>query len=363
VESSRDGRFWLIVIPGVTLAAMLASVLLSPAGCGGPPSRVALYCAQDQEFAEESLAEFKKRTGLEVDPKYDTEKDKSVSLYRELLAEKDRPRCDVFWNNEVINTIRLQRDGLLEPYDSPAAKPYPAWAKAPDHTWYAFAARARILIVNTDLVKPEDRPKSLLDLTQPRWKGRVVMAKPVHGTSATQGACLFAVLGPDKAKEYYLGLKANAVQIAPGNKQVAEWVGQGRTPAGQTVEVGITDTDDALDEIEKKRPVAMIFPDRDRPKGDPMGTLFIPNSLCIPKNCPNPDGARKLVDYLLSAEVEGRLAESASHQIPLNPEVKAQLHKAMETPATVKAMDVNFEKATDLSQEAQEFLAREFARD
>jgi len=360
VEANQRGRFWLIVIPGVTLVVMLVSLLLSPVGCGGGSSRVVLYCAQDQEFAEASLAEFKQRTGVQVDPKFDTEKNKSVSLAIELFAEKDRPRCDVFWNNEFIHTIRLQRAGMLEPYESPSAKPYPDSCKAPDHTWYAFANRARVLVVNTNLVKPEDWPKSLLDLTKARWKGRAVMAKPVFGTSATQGACLFSVLGSDQAKEYYLGLKANGVQIAAGNRDVARSVGQGRTPTGQTVVVGITDTDDALEEFKDGSPVAMIFPDRDRLKDDKMGTLFIPNTLCIIKGGPNPDGARKLVDYLLSPEVETQLAESASHQIPLNPDVKAKLPSEMETPATVKAMDVNFEKAADAWDEAYEFLSREF---
>jgi iron(III) transport system substrate-binding protein len=349
-------RVWSYLLP--------ATLSLLAAGCGASQNqRVVLYCAQDQEFAEQPIEEFKKRTGLEIAPKFDTEKDKSVSLYTELLKEKGRPRCDVFWNNEPLNTLRLQRQGMLEPYDSPSAKPYPTRDKAADHTWYAFAGRARVLIVNTSLVKPEDRPKSLLDLTDPRWKGRVVMARPLFGTSATQGACLFAVLGADRAKDYYRGLKANGVQVAPGNKQVAEWVGQGHTPGGEVVAVGVTDTDDTLEEVEGGHPVAMIFPDRDRPKDDLMGTLFIPNTLCILKGSPNPEGARKLVDYLLSPEVERRLAEAASHQIPLNPEVKAQLPPGMETPATVKAMNVDFEKAAGAWDEAYEFLKKEFAAD
>jgi iron(III) transport system substrate-binding protein len=350
--------------PACAYLLLFVPAVLSPVACSSSQNqRVVLYCAQDQEFAEESLADFKKRSGLEVAPKFDTEKDKSVSLYTELLKEKERPRCDVFWNNEPLNTIRLQRQGMLEPHDSPSAKPYPERWKGPNHSWYAFAGRARVLIVNNDQVKPEDRPKSLLDLTDARWKGRVVMARPLFGTSATQGACLFAVLGADKAKDYYRGLKANGVQVAPGNKQVAEWVGQGRTPGGDKVMLGITDTDDTLEEIEAGHNVTMIFPDGHRPKDDKLGTLFIPNTLSILKGAPNPDGARKLVDYLLSAEVEGRLAEAASHQIPLNPEVKATLPKGMETPATVKAMDVDFEKAADAWDEAYEFLRREFAAD
>jgi iron(III) transport system substrate-binding protein len=345
------------------VAVVLSCVLiLFLTGCGSSTNkRVVLYCAQDQEFAEASLAEFTTQTGLPVAPKFDTEADKSLSLYIELLADKDRPRCDVFWNNEIINTIRLQRQGMLQPYESPSAAAYPESCRAADHTWHAFAARARILIVNKQLVKPEEMPKSILELTDARWKGRVVIARPQFGTSATMAASLFQVLGEEKAKEFYRGLKANGVQIAPGNKQVADWVGDGKTPGGEAVAVGITDTDDALEAIKDGKPVVMIFPDRDAPKDSKMGTLFIPNTVCILKDCPNPDGARKLVDYLLSPEVEKRLAESDSHQIPLNPEVKASLPAQMETPKTVKAMDVDFEKAVDLLTTVQKFIQQEFA--
>jgi iron(III) transport system substrate-binding protein len=261
-----------------------------------------LYCAQDQEFAAQILPAFTHRTGLAVAPQYDTEANKSVSLYEALVREAARPRCDVHWNNEILSTIRLQRQGLLEPYCSPAAESFPASAHAPDHSWHAFAARARVLLVHTQLVPESARPRSLLELTDPRWKGRVAMAKPHFGTSATQAACLFAVLGRDEAQRFYRDLRSNDVQIVPGNKQVAEGVGQGQFA------VGITDTDDALIEIEAGRPVVMIFPDGHRPAADRLGTLFIPNTVALLRGSPNPEGGRKLIDYLLSEEVEARLA-------------------------------------------------------
>jgi iron(III) transport system substrate-binding protein len=321
-----------------------------------------VYCAQDRDFAVPLLDDFRQQTGLPVVPKYDTEKNKSVSLYEELVAERNRPRCDVFWNNEILSTIRLQKQGLLEPYDSPSAKPYPAESKAADHTWHAFATRARILIVNLRLVPEKDRPRSLLDLTDARWRNRVVMAQPQYGTSATQTVCLFQVLGSDRAKKYYRDLKANGVQIAPGNKQVAEWVGQGRTPVGQEVAIGITDTDDAMEEVRDQHEVAIVYPDRDAPAESKLGTLFIPNTLAILKGCPNPDGARRLIDYLLRPEVERRLAEGNSHQVPLNPDVPAKLPPEIETPKTVRAMKVDFETAADLWAEAEKFVIHEFAR-
>lgn len=340
---------------------LLGLTLLVAVGCGSAKPRLVLYCAQDEEFAEKVLADFSARTHLDVAPKYDTEANKSVSLYTELVREKGRPRCDVHWNNEILSTIRLQRQGLLEPYDSPSAKSYPASDKAADHTWHAFAARARVLVVNTKLVPDAERPKSVLDLTQPKWKGKVALAKPEFGTTATQAACLFEVLGPAAAKAFFTGLRDNGVQVVPGNKQVAEGVAQGQFA------VGITDTDDAIIEVQAGRPVVIVFPDRDgHPEYPRLGTLFIPNTVAVIHGCPHPDGARQLVDFLLSPEVEKQLAESQSHQIPLNPEVKADLPQEIERPlgsgGTVKSMQVDFGRAADLWDETQTFLRNEFGR-
>jgi iron(III) transport system substrate-binding protein len=352
----------LLLSLGVGLACFLALGLMWYLNSG---PRVVLYCAQDQEFAVGILQRFRDQTGLRVDPKYDTEADKSVSLYLEIVKEARRPRCDVFWNNEILSTIRLQKQKLLLPYASPSAKklkPFPESAVSGDDAWHAFATRPRILLVNTErLPKEEDWPRSLLDLTHERYKGKVVMSRPQFGTSATQAACLFEVLGNDEAKRYYRGLRSNEIQIAPGNKQVAEWVGQGRTPTGQAVAVGVTDPDDALAEIRAGKKVKLLFPDRAGANKDfpRLGTLFIPNTVAIPINCPNPEGARQLVDYLLSAEVEAELAKSESHQIPFNPDVEPP--KELDIKG-VKPMAVDFGKAAALWEEVQKFLIEEFAR-
>jgi iron(III) transport system substrate-binding protein len=319
------------------------------AGCSRPDTRVVVYCAQDQEFAERVFADFSKETGVAVAPKFDTEANKSVSLAAELEQEAARPRCDVHWNNEILGTIRLARRGVYEPYSSPAAAPFPGWTKG--DSWQAFAARARVLIVNTNLVPDGERPTSLSDLTAPNWKGKVAMAKPQFGTTATQAACLFEVLGPDAAKAFYRGLKANDVKLVAGNKQAATSVSAGDCA------VGLTDTDDALIELNAGKPVAVVFPDQAG-----MGTLYIPNTVALVKGCPNPDAAKKLINFLLRPETEARLAAGGGFQIPLNPNVKADLPKALLTPSQAKVLDVDWGKAADQWDAAQEFLRAEFAR-
>jgi iron(III) transport system substrate-binding protein len=157
-------------------------------------------------------------------------------------------------------------------------------------------------------------------------------------------------------------MKTNGVHLAPGNKQVAEWVGRGRTAAGAPVAVGTTDTDDALAEIHAGRPVQIIFPDGDGKSAGRMGTLFIPNTVCIIKGSPNPQGARRLVDFLLAPTTESALAVGDSHQIPLNPNVAATLPPEVKRPGEVSTMQVDFVRAADLWEDVQTFLRDEFAR-
>ncbi|CAN5520582.1 extracellular solute-binding protein [soil metagenome] len=336
----------------------LFMMLTLAAGCEKSNSRVVVYCAQDQEFAEGVFADFQKSSGLMLSPKFDSEANKSVSLAAELEAETARPRCDVHWNNEILSTIRLSRKGIYEQYESPLATPFPEWSKAKDQTWRAFASRARVLIVNTTLIPNEaERPKSLLDLTDPKWKGKIAMAKPLFGTTATQAACLFEVLGPDMAKAWYRGLKANDVQIVPGNKQAATDVSAGKYA------IGLTDTDDALIELNAGKPVAILFPDKDgHPSYPRLGVLYIPNTVALIKGAPNAAGAKKLIDTLLSPDVEAKLAEAGGFQIPLNPNVKAKLPGSLLTPSQVKPLAVDFEKAADLWEHSQAFLREEFSR-
>ena len=352
IQATTDKRR----IPASLGIAAAALWTLLVAGCGSPHERVVLYCAQDEEFAEAIRERFQQAYSIPVHVKYDTESTKSVSLIAELMAEKNRPRCDVHWNNEILGTIRLERAGLLAPYRSPQAATYPDSTRPASATWQAFAARARIILVNTKLVPEAQRPSSLLDLTDRKWKGKVALAKPQLGTTATEADCRFEVMGKDKAQSYYRGLRDNQVQIVAGNKQVAVGVGDGSYAAG------VTDTDDAIEEVQAGKPVAIIFPDRAAPASSRMGTLFIPNTVALIKGAPNPEGGKKLIDYLLSPETEAYLATHGSHQIPLNPSVHADLPPQIETPRTAKPMQVDFEKAADLWDEAQSFLRSEFAR-
>lgn len=310
---------------------------------------VVVYTALDQEFSEPIFAEFTRRTGVVVRPKFDSESTKTVGLASALIAEAPRPRADVFWNNEILNSLRLARRGLLESHRPPLAAEFPVPFRDGAGAWHGFAARARVLLVNTEQLPQVKRPRSVEDLLEPELARHAGIAKPLFGTTATHAACLFALWGPERAEKFFHQLRVAGVQIMAGNKHVAQAV------AGGQLACGLTDTDDAMVEIERGMPVEMIFPDQ--AEGQP-GTLFIPNTLCIMKNCPHPEAARRLVDYLLSPEVERALATGPSAQIPLHPQAADAARVA--TPATVRAMVVDFQRAADVWDAAAQTLSREF---
>jgi iron(III) transport system substrate-binding protein len=337
---------------GTVVGAVVAAVVcLALSGCTSPSEpEVVVYAALDREFSEPVLRSFTKEIGIVAQGKFDAESTKTVGLTQLILQETERPRCDVFWNNEILNTLRLDRQGLLAVYRPAIAEEYPEAFRSAKGTWHGFAARARVLVVNTNLVPEDERPDSIHDLTDPKWRGKAAIAKPLAGTTATHAACLFAYWGDEEAEEFFRDMKANEVNVLSGNKQVALWVAGGQLP------FGLTDTDDAIIEKEKGMPIEIVYPDQGK---DGIGTLFIPNTVAIIKGGPNPESARRLVDYVLSRSVEARLAGAASAQIPLNPRVDVEVR--VETPRTVKPMAIDFEKAVEKWDTAAEFLRDEFA--
>ncbi len=335
---------------GRSALGAIATAALAGRARAAEGGSVVVYAALDREFSEPILDAYAAKAGARVAAKYDVESTKTVGLTNRLIAEARRPRCDVFWNNEILNTLRLGERGLLAPVRPSHASEIPSQFRAADGTWHGFAARARILLVNTRLVPEDDRPTGLRDLADPRWKGRVGLAKPLFGTTATHAACLFAAWGDAEAKAFFAAIKRNDARVLSGNKQVALAVGTGE------LAFGLTDTDDAIIEVEAGRPVTIVYPDRG---ADALGTLFIPNTLAAIRGGPNPEGAAALIDHLLSPEVEATLARGASAQIPLLSSTVAPVR--VETPRTVQAMPADFAEAARHWDAVATYLAAEFA--
>jgi iron(III) transport system substrate-binding protein len=312
---------------------LIATALIATmaAGLTGCPSKqqgnVVVYVSEDQVFSETILRDFERDTGIRVKPVFDTEEAKSTGVMNRLLAEKNNPQADVYWANEPIRAEVLRQENVAAAYQSPSAEGIPAQFKDPQGYWTGFSARARVLLVSQSVT---NKAKSITAYTDPAFKGKAVIANPLFGTTTTEIAALFILWGDEKANAFLTDMKQNGVKIATSNGESADFVASGDSA------FGLVDSDDAANRMKQGKPVEMIYPDQAE---NEVGCFIVPNAVVLIKNGPHPEAAKKLIDYLLSAETERKLALSDAAQIPL--------HQGVDTPPIVPKIETFKTMKTD----------------
>jgi iron(III) transport system substrate-binding protein len=300
--------------------------------------------SHDQVFSEPILTDFEKETGIKVRAVYDTEETKSTGTMNRLIAEKNNPQADVYWANEPVRAEVLRQQAIAAPYFSPNAEGISASFKDPNGYWTGFAARARVLIVNKNATA---KPDSVLAYSDPQWRGRAVMANPLFGTTTTQIAALFVLWGDERAQAFMNALRANGIKLSPSNGDSADLVARGEFA------FSLVDTDDVVSRVRQQQPVELVYPDQG---ADGIGCFLVPNAVVLIAGAPHPDTARKLIDYLLSKDVEAKLARSDAAQIPLHPGVEGP--PELGPIGTLKTTQVNYAEIAAKLQAIQPFLKR-----
>ncbi len=258
----------------LTLRSLAMALLLTTPGCEpkNPSAAVVLYCAQDQVFAEAILADFSRETGIVVKSVFDSEAVKTVGLANRLIAERDRPMCDIYWGNEELRTRQLLARGVLRA-----------------DAWAAFGHRTRTLVARS----ATDLPGSFVELTNSRWRGKISLAYPLFGSTCTHFLVLRHHWGAPAWKGWCQALAANRPFLEEGNSQVV------RRLQRSEVTVGLTDSDDVRAARREGAELAMASVGTE--------TLRLPNTVALVSGRVDRPAVRQLYDYLQSPEVRQRL--------------------------------------------------------
>ncbi len=207
-------------------------------------AQVFIYTSQDQVYAEPILKEFERQTSINARAAYDSEAVKTVGLVNRLLAEKDHPQGDIFWNNEELRTRQLAAKGVLE-------------------KWVAVGHRSRRIAINTNKLSLAAAPHSLVELTNVTWRSKFALAYPLFGTTATHFLALRQAWGDERWQNWCRALAANRPFLVDGNSVAAKLVAKGEAW------IGLTDSDDIAAEQREGAPI-MALPLTDE-------SLLIPN--------------------------------------------------------------------------------------
>ena len=270
-EFTRLNRKWHFV------PALLLTLLA--AGCGKRGPEVVIYTSQDEIYAEPIFKDFEKETGVRVRAVYDSESVKTVGLVNRLIAEKDHPQCDVFWNNEEFRTRQLAAHGVFRETNA----------------WVSLGYRSRRMLINTNLLPLDKAPRRFSEVTNAQWRGKVALSYPLFGTTSTHFLAFRQKWGDAAWQDWCKALLANQPKIVDGNSIAAKLVARGEAW------IGFADSDDIAAEQHDGAPVIPV------PVAD--DTLFLANTVGVIRGARHPAEAEKLFEYLQQKSVSQKLVE------------------------------------------------------
>lgn len=266
-------------------------------------SSLVLYSGRKEPLIKPVLDAFEKDTGIKV-----TLRSGGASeLANAIIEEQRSPGADVFIANDAGTLEMLRQKGLLQPNDSAALNAVPGDLKAADGSWIGVSARSRVIMYNTNLVKENELPRSIKDLTDPKWKKQVAMAASSNESVVGHITALRLTLGEGETEKLLRGLMANQVQSLKGHTEVRKAVGSGE------FKLGIVNNYYYHLQKQEGSPVGVIYPDQGEGQ---MGVPVNVAGAAMVKGAKNSESARKFMDYLVRPETQELFAR-LNFEIPV----------------------------------------------
>lgn len=232
-------------------------------------------------------------------------------LANALLEEQANPQADLFITTEVFTIQALALEGIFQPYLPEGADQIPSEFIGPDHSWIGLTRRARVIMYNTDLVSAEEAPRSIFELSDPKWTGQVAAAGSTNGSMQAQIAAMRQLLGESATEAWLNELIANEVTFFGGHTDVRKAVGAGE------FKIGLVNHYYFYLQQTEGSPVGIVFPDQDEGQ---IGLITNVTAAAVVEGASNAAAARLFVDYLISPEGQKLFADQ-NYEYPLLPGV------------------------------------------
>jgi iron(III) transport system substrate-binding protein len=326
------------------VTAIVAAVLALPilAACGGQDDALVVYNAQHEEHVEAVAKQFTAKTGIEVELRNAAD----LELANQLVAEGERSPADVFLTENSPAMALVDSKGLFAPLDRTTLDRIPAQFRPEDGHWTGFAARSTVLAYNPSKVSADELPASLLDLADPKWKGKVSFS-PTGADFQAIVAGVLALEGEAATKAWLAGLKANGT-VYDGNNVVLKSVDNGDVATGIIYHYyWYRDQEEAGDNSDHTR--LHFFGHQDP------GAFLSVSGAGVLAHGDHQEDAQEFVDFLTGKEGQKVIAHSYALEYTLNPQVPLgrDVRPLGELdPPTVGVSDLDSEKVVELMQDA-----------
>lgn len=287
--------------------ALAAVLMLAPTTLAQPSGELVIYSGRSEPLIVPLIQLFQQQTGIRVT----LQSGAATALANLVLQEQPNPRADLFIANDAGTLEFLKLKDALQPYISEQIRKIPEQFRARDGSWLGVSGRSRVIMYNTKLLRPEELPKSVFELGDPRWKNKMAMATTRNESVIAWVTALRLVKGDAFTKEYLLKLKANGIVTLNGHTDVRKAVGRGEFA------LGLVNHYYYHLELRDGSPVGVIYPDQGPTD---IGVLVNVAGAAIIKNAKHVREAQRFLDFLAAPEAQKLFAE-LNFEYPLLPGV------------------------------------------
>ena len=315
-RTARRGVGGLALLLAVGVLAACGSA--SGATGGGSAGSITLYSGQHEQTTQSLVTAFEQQTGIHVNVRYNDED----SFADEIVTEESHPVADVFYTENSPALEYLQDKGLLAPVDAATLAKTPTADNSPQGDWLGISARVSVLIYNPSMISASQLPTSVLQLANPKYKGKLAFAagetdfQPIVTSVAR-------TYGDAAASTWLSGIKANAgSHIYPDNETIADEVNRGAAAFGVVNQYYWYRMEAELGASNVHSKIAYFAPH------DP-GYVVDVSAAGILKSSKNQADAQKFLAFLVSKQGQEVIAHSISYEYPLDDGVQTT---APETP-------------------------------
>ncbi len=221
---------WRAAVAAAVACGSLAGVL---AGCGSGSSdsssqAITVYSGQHEQTTNGLAAAFQKQSGITVNVRNGDE----ATLANLIAVQGSHSPADVFYTENSPPLEFLQEKGLLSAVDQATLSAATARYNSPGGDWVGVSARVSVLIYNPSLIAESQLPTSVMQLADPKYKGKLALAA---GETDFQPivTSVMKTYGQAAALSWLEGIKSNAASHnLPDNETLVNDVNRGQAAFG-----------------------------------------------------------------------------------------------------------------------------------
>lgn len=278
--------------------ALVAVIVGTGLGVNAQQSRtLTIYSGRNEKLIGPLIERARRDLNLNIQVRYGDTAELAIAL----LEEGRRSRADMFFAQDAGALGAVQQAGLTHSIPGSILNKVDSRYRSRSGNWMGITARARVINYNTRLVKPAELPRTVAELTQPKWRGKVGWA-PTNGSFQSFITAMRKLEGDQKTIEWLRGMKANGVKDYGRNTAIVEAVGKGEIHLGLVNNYYLGQIKRANPNI----PVAAHYTRRDA------GAIVNIAGVAVLRTTDQRADVERLINYLLSPSSQNYFAEETT---------------------------------------------------